>query len=196
MTKKETILQAATTLFSREGYSATSMSEISRITGVAEATIFYHFKNKEKLFLAILERVKHDIIEEFEGYLSNKGFTTGLEMAETAVSFYLYLAGKMENQFLLLHRHFPYRLAEENVECRGYLEAIYDCLVDIFEQAVLLGQQDGSIRELPTRKVALIIFSMVDGITRFKTYNLYDASALYSELIESCQRILQNSSQE
>ena len=120
------------------------------------------------------------------------GIDTGLDMVEVAVSFYLYLAGKMENQFLLLHRHYPYKLAEENPVCSEHLEAIYDCLVDIFESAVLRGQKDGSIGEMPTRKFALIIFSMVDGITRFKTYNLYEASALYNELIASCRRILKN----
>jgi AcrR family transcriptional regulator len=192
MTKKETILQAATILFSKNGYNETSMSELSKMTGAAESTIFYHFKSKENLFLAILERVKEDIIKEFEGYMETKQFETGIDMVETAVSFYLYLAGRMENQFLMLHRHFPYKLAEENTVCRGHLEAIYDCLVDIFEQAVLLGQKDGSIGQMPARKIALIIFSMVDGIARFKTYNLYDAGALYNELIGSCRRILQN----
>ncbi len=192
MTKKEAILQAATILFSKNGYNETSMSELSKMTGAAESTIFYHFKSKENLFLAILERVKENIIKEFEGYMETKQFETGLYMVETAVSFYLYLAGRMENQFLMLHRHFPYKLAEENPVCRGHLEAIYDCLVDIFEQAVLLGQKDGSIGQMPARKIALIIFSMVDGIARFKTYNLYDAGALYNELIESCRRILQN----
>ncbi len=192
MTKKEAILQAATILFSKNGYNETSMSELSKMTGAAESTIFYHFKSKENLFLAILERVKENIIKEFEGYMETKQFETGIDMVEGAVSFYLYIAGRMENQFLMLHRHFPYKLAEENPVCRGHLEAIYDCLVDIFEQAVLLGQKDGSIGQMPARKIALIIFSMVDGIARFKTYNLYDAGALYNELIESCRRILQN----
>ncbi len=192
MTKKEAILQAATTLFSKNGYNETPISELSRITEAAESTIFYHFKSKENLFITILERIKEEIIKEFEGYLRQRDFETGLDMVEGAVSFYLYLAGRMENQFLMLHRHFPYKLAEKNPTCRAHLEAIYDCLVDIFEQAVLLGQKDGSIGEMPTRKIALIVFSMVDGITRFKTYNLYDAGALYNELIASCRRILRN----
>ena len=193
MTRKETILQAATVYFSKNGYFETSMSELSKNTGVAESTIFYHFKSKENLFLAILERVKDHIIKEFDGYIREVEFHNGLEMVEAAVSFYLYLAGKMENEFLLLHRRYPYQLAEINPVCRENLEAIYNCLVDIFEKGVLKGQQDGSIGEMPPRKVALIIFSMVDGITRFKTYNLYDASALFSELIESCRKILKKS---
>ena len=32
-----------------------------------------------------------------------------------------------------------------NPICRKYLEDIYTCLVDIFEKALTLGQQDGSV---------------------------------------------------
>ncbi len=46
---------------------------------------------------------------------------------------------------------------------------------------------------MPARKIALIIYSMVDGLVRFKTYNLYDAGVLYDEVIESCRRMLKNS---
>jgi len=38
----------------------------------------------------------------------------------------------------------------------------------------------------------LIIFTMVDGLVRFNTYNLYDAGALYDDLITSINRILMN----
>jgi len=190
MTRKEAILQAATLLFSRKGYKETSTTEISEMTGVAQATIFYHFDSKEKLFLAVLEHTRELITREFESYMGNRTFKNGLDMIENAISFYLYVAGKLENQFLLLHRHYPYEIAETNPVCRRHLEAIYDCLVDIFEGAVLLGQKDGSIVNNPARKMALIIFSMADGIVRFKTYNLYDASALFNEMIESCRKIL------
>jgi AcrR family transcriptional regulator len=190
MTRKEAILQAATVLFSQKGYKETSTADISRITNVAEGTIYYHFSSKEKLFLSVLERTREMIIEEFESYMENRQFRNGMEMIENAVSFYMYLAGKMENQFLLLHRHYPYQMALTIPECRENLEAIYDCLVDIFEEGVLTGQKDGSIGKMPPRKTALIIFSMVDGVVRFKTYNLYDASALFNDIIVSCRKIL------
>lgn len=191
MTRKEAILQAATVLFSQKGYKETSTADISGITNVAEGTIYYHFSSKEKLFLSVLERTREMIIEEFGSYMENRQFRNGMEMIENAVSFYMFLAGKMENQFLLLHRHYPYKMAQTNPDCRENLEAIYDCLVDIFEEGVLMGQKDGSIGKMPPRKTALIIFSMVDGVVRFKTYNLYDASALFNDIIVSCRKILQ-----
>ncbi len=192
MTKKQAILETATRLFAVKGFKDTSMAELSKMIGIAQGTIFYHFKNKEDLFLAVLERTKETFIEEFESYMGNKEFKNGIEMIEDAVSFYLYLAGKMEDQFLLLHRHFPYELAEKNPACRVHLETIYDCLVDIFEAAIQAGIQDGSMEELPARKTALVIFSMVDGIARFKTYNLYDANSLFTEILGACRRMLQS----
>jgi AcrR family transcriptional regulator len=191
MNKKQVILDAATGLFSQKGFNETPISEISRLTGAAEGTIFYHYKTKEGLFLAILEDFKDSIVEEFQRYIEEKKFDCGIRMMEDVVSFYLYLSGSMEDRFLLLHRHYAYDLSTNNVKCRECLEAIYNCLIDIFEKAILLGQEDGSIdRSVHPRKTAMIIFGMVDALVRFNTYKLYDAGALYDELINSCRRIL------
>ncbi|NDV18319.1 TetR family transcriptional regulator [Pseudodesulfovibrio sp. JC047] len=192
MKKKDAILSVATVLFANKGFADTSGQELARVIGVAEGTIFYHFKSKEGLLLAILEKTRDEIEDQFERFFENRPFDSGLEMAEEVVSFYLYLAGLMEDKFLLLHRHFLYKFSESNPEFRGNLEAIYNCLVDIFEKAIVTGQEDGSINhEIHPRKSALILFTMVDGLVRFKNFNLYDAGALFNELMLTCRRMLQ-----
>ncbi len=190
--KKKRILMAATKLLALKGYKDASMAELAKITNVAQGTIFYHYNNKEALFLAILKEIEKEIVTEFNQYLSERHFDSGMEMMEDVVGFYLLLAGKMEDQFLLLHRHDAYELAKGNPDCREYLESIYNCLVDIFEKTIVAGQTDGSMANLPARKTALIIFTMVDGLVRFNSYNLYNAAALYGDLIISIRRILVN----
>jgi len=192
MTKKTAILQCATRLFALKGYKETSMSELAKNVGIAQGTIFYHFKTKQDIFLEILKTAKEDILFEFDRYTANRKFETGIEMMEGAISFYLYLAGLKEDLFLLLHRRYPYELANVNPVCREHLESIYNCFVDIFEHAILAGKADGSIGPIPAKKTALIVFTMVDGLVRFKLYNLYDAGALFNELIASCRRMLEN----
>jgi AcrR family transcriptional regulator len=192
MSKKESIIRAATILFSQRGFENTRMSEISSMTGAAEGTIFYHFKNKEDLFLAILEQFRQEIMGEFDRYLGDTKFKTGMEMLEGCISFYLSLAETMEDRFLLLHRHDAYELARVNTACKGHLEAVYNGLVGIFERALVRGQADGSIASMPANKIAMIIFLMVDGLVRFNTYKLYDAGALYDDLLASIHRILVN----
>ena len=196
VTKKDAILQAATYLFSRKGYKDTAMGELSKMTGAAEGTIFYHFKSKQEIFLTILRNLKEDILPEFEHYRNAESEKTGLDMVEESISFYLYMAQSREDLFAILHQRYPYELAESNPECRDILEAIYNCFVDIFENAIASGQRDGSIAEdIAARKSALIVFSMVDSMVRFRMNNLYDVGALYRELIESCRRMLANWSQ-
>jgi len=166
------------------------MAELSNLSGVAEGTIFYHFKTKEDLLLQILATLKEKITTEFRDYRESRTAQLGMEMAEESISFYLYLAGKLEDEFLLLHHDFIYQLAQVNPTCRGYLQEVYDCLVDIFEEAIEVGRKDGSISERSGRKTALLIFTMVDGLVRFKHLNLYNAAALHGELIASCQQMI------
>lgn len=190
--KKEAILKVATVLFANHGFKGTSMQELARLTGAAEGTIFYHYKSKEKLLLVILEKTRTEIVDQFGHFFENRPFASGLEMAEEVISFYLYLAGLMEDQFLLLHQHFLYKFSESNPEFREHLEAIYNCLVDFFEKAIQTGLKDGSIAsDVHPRKSALILFTMVDGMVRFKNDNLYDAGALFNELLKSSRRMLQ-----
>lgn len=192
MKNKEAILLGATSLFSHKGFKDTHIGEISKTIGVAEGTIFYHFKNKEGLFIAILHEFKNNIMAELDQYQKQSHFKNGLEMVEGMISFYLQMAEAMEDRFLLLHRHDAYELAQTRKECRQLLEDIYNCLIDIFNNAIELGQQDGSIGNMPSRKMAMIIFAMVDALLRFNTYGLYNAGTLFSELIIACRKMLQN----
>ena len=190
MSKKNLILQHAATLFARKGFHETSMAEVSDLSGVASATIFYHFSSKEELLLSILKRVKEAILQHFEAYESTHGFKNGRDAVQGAITYYLGMAADMEDEFLLLHRHFLHQLAENNTVCRRHLEQIYNCLVNIIERAICTGCEDGSIGPVEPHKTALILFSTVDGIVRFNTYKLYDAGTLYQQLLECCDRML------
>ena len=66
------------------------MSELAKLTGVAQGTIFYHYINKEGLFIATLERIKKIILKRYDEYLDGQKFETGLEMTEGVISFYLH----------------------------------------------------------------------------------------------------------
>ena len=50
------IAEKATELFSQKGYSATSIEDICQATGASKGSLYYHFKNKEQLFLFLLEK--------------------------------------------------------------------------------------------------------------------------------------------
>lgn len=189
--KRAAILDAATWLFSTKGFREASTTEVARLTGSADGTIFYHFESKEKLFLAVLEEVRATIDNAFAEFLPTTEGVSGVEALEEVVEFYLQLAAENEAQFMLLHRHHAYDLARVNRECRALLEAIYDRIIRAFEHAIQRGQEDGSMGELPVHKTALLVYMMIDGLVRLKHYNLYDAGSLFEDFMAGCRRLVQ-----
>ena len=193
MSERNAILASATRLFSRNGFQGTAMAELSAITGAATGTIFHHFRNKEDLFLQVLNDVKESILDQFDRHQQTRRDQNGIERVEGVVAFYLQLAGTMEDQFLIIHRHDPYQMAETSPVCRSHLESIYACLLDIFEEGIQKGMQDGSVAVDSPRQTAMVLFAMVDGIVRLNTYRVYDAGTLYDSLMVSCRRLLTGS---
>ena len=190
MSKKKAIVAAATRHFSRHGFRDTSMSTLAKATGVASSTIFHHFENKEALFLAVLQGAKEGIVQNLASELARRPCDDGLSLVGATISAYLHVAGILEDEFRLLQHHFPYELADQNPRCRALLEAIYTELLDRFEAGIRKGMADGSVRRVPARNLALILFSTVDGLVRFHTYRLYDAGALYQDLMRTCHQLL------
>ncbi len=58
---RTTILNAAERLFVEKGYHAISMREIADAVGMTKAALYYHFRDKEQLFMAILEGVLSEL---------------------------------------------------------------------------------------------------------------------------------------
>jgi AcrR family transcriptional regulator len=66
---RERILDVALKLFSEQGYEGTSLREIAGRLGVTKAALYYHFKSKEEILLALhlrLHALGRDVLEQFD----------------------------------------------------------------------------------------------------------------------------------
>lgn len=52
--KRQAMLDAATELFTAQGYGAVSMDAVARAAGVSKATLYAHFSSKDRLFATII----------------------------------------------------------------------------------------------------------------------------------------------
>lgn len=75
------ILEAAKLLFMQEGFRGISMRQIAEAVGVTKAALYYHFKDKEELFVAIVEEylvAMATMIDE----VTSSGLDTRAQIAE------------------------------------------------------------------------------------------------------------------
>ena len=61
--KRNAILDAATRLFAERGLTAAPTSEISKLAGVAEGTLFTYFKTKDDLINALYREIKLELAD-------------------------------------------------------------------------------------------------------------------------------------
>lgn len=54
--KREELLSAAAELFVRDGYDATSMSKLATRAGVTANTLYWYFRDKDELLVAVADR--------------------------------------------------------------------------------------------------------------------------------------------
>ena len=74
-----TILQAATTVFLRNGYLGTSMDEIAALAGVSKQTVYKHFTDKERLFSQIVTATVNELADPDHDEVLNLRDTGDLE---------------------------------------------------------------------------------------------------------------------
>ncbi|HVM72417.1 MAG TPA: TetR/AcrR family transcriptional regulator [Anaerolineales bacterium] len=67
------ILSIAKRLFIQQGYHGLAMRQISEALGVTKAALYYHFKDKEELFMAILESYLDEMEITMDGLLAAGG---------------------------------------------------------------------------------------------------------------------------
>jgi AcrR family transcriptional regulator len=72
MNAKEKILTEAVKLFAANGFTETGTNEVVRKSGVAKGLLFYHYKSKEGLLRAVIERAWEIISQSCEIEIDEK----------------------------------------------------------------------------------------------------------------------------
>jgi TetR/AcrR family fatty acid metabolism transcriptional regulator len=71
--KRERILRAAIRIFSQKGYFNSKISEIARLAGVADGTIYLYFKNKDDLLISLFEEKMGEVVAEIRTRVADEG---------------------------------------------------------------------------------------------------------------------------
>lgn len=114
MGTRDTILDAATKVMHHQGLAATTTKEIARAAGFSEATLYKHFRDKQDLFLCVLqERLPR--LEPVRDLVGRNSVAANLQrIVEQLMRFYFAsfpIAASLFSQPVLLAEH-RRRLAE------------------------------------------------------------------------------------
>ncbi|MFJ5790109.1 TetR/AcrR family transcriptional regulator [Lysinibacillus sp. NPDC097162] len=73
--RRNEILDVADKLFGQKGFDGTSTNEILEKVGIARGTLYYHFKSKEDIMDALIERYTVQILESAKKIAADKNIS-------------------------------------------------------------------------------------------------------------------------
>jgi AcrR family transcriptional regulator len=158
---RDEILKAAIQLFANRGFHETSMSEVAREAKVSKALIFWHFKTKEELFLAVLNKLLEpyviDFAEESEKLDEREqikkligGYVNFVRENASSVRFFL--------RRFMNGEEMPESFTEQ-------IRRLYDLYQALLIDRIGLGQQKGLCsRSEPPNAMATFVLAALNGL--------------------------------
>lgn len=165
--KQKSIIEAAIEVFSVKGYAGSSTSEIAQKAGVAEGTIFRHYKTKKDLLVSIVAPMMVRLIAP----LFLKEFAKIIQRPYDSMEEFLRalirnrLAFVKENQAIvkIMMQELPFHADLRQTFQRIVREHVLQHLTKVIEHY----QSDGIIKDVPIRSV--IRFIMSNGLALIMT---------------------------
>ncbi|WP_219836403.1 TetR/AcrR family transcriptional regulator [Paenibacillus sp. R14(2021)] len=170
MTEKQTrILQSAIEVFAEKGYAASSTSEIAQRAGVAEGTIFRHYKTKKDLLFSIVAPAMTKLIAPFVLRGFSKVLDTEYDSYEDV------LRAMIENRidFLKKHRNVLKILLQEipfHPEMQErFQKDVLGKVLERLQRIVSKFQAKGQMVEIPSYTVVRLSISAIMGYIAVRT---------------------------
>lgn len=175
-------MAAAAELFLESGFANTSMTDIARRTGLSKGLVYFYFKNKEDLYLAVLQHALtinlNFLRSTFDELEAEDGLTRALSILDR---FLLLSMATASFQEIIIHSmqltesdHDPAVARKmgvsEDIWSNARLEDIRRKQLEIYDvvkMAITDGQGDGSIRN--NSAPGLIYLSIWSFIIGFET---------------------------
>lgn len=140
-TGAQAILEAATTLFARDGYESVSVASIAEQAGVCKANIFHHYASKEVLYLEVMRKASAEHAEIAEALLKEDCSCIEKLRRLTEFDIQTMLDNELRTRLILRELGEP---CENTVRRLAHqvFRRNFDLLIALFEQ----GRQNGEFR--------------------------------------------------
>lgn len=173
---RNTIIEKAKSLFIEHGYRGLSMREIAEKVGVSKPALYYHFKNKEELFFAVLKNGLEEIGRMIDT-INNQPVTS----YEKLSLFMKYVLTQPTEQRAVI-RLGTQEFTQLSIASRQIFdESYYNQFTGKLSTMIQTGIEDGEFREMDTN---IAIWGLLGLLYPYMYPNHFGLSALSADKIE------------
>lgn len=162
--QKQAVLDVAKQLFVQRGYEGVSIRDIAQECGLAKATIYHHFRDKEDLFFSVLEYdllTLHTLVMQV--VRDDQPTLTKLRAAIEA--YYYMLRDRRTGVVWSIHEN-----AQLKVPLQKFFQRNMRLILDPWLQILGQGVAEGVFRPLDVQLTALSLLAMLNTTVLYQTH--------------------------
>ncbi|GAA4665953.1 TetR/AcrR family transcriptional regulator [Gordonia humi] len=163
------ILDAAATAFHEQGFAQTTIDDIAARLGATKGLIYYHYRSKFDIFLAVYEFGMTSVRTRVEPFADEPGTGFARLTAMTrAHAFYLLRHIAYHNTIRQgVHHRSTIALKPKQVDALGALNDLRDDFEAMFHRVIVDGIADGTIRDEDPGLLTRTLLSSVSAIDQW-----------------------------
>ena len=170
---KKIILDAALSLFVKNGYSQTSMDDIVNLSGLSKGAIYHHYRSKNVLFLSLIDYWETFY---FKDILNKNISDCNPDDLLREISQNVVIAFKSKKNVFLAELEF-WSLSNYDNDVRERIKLLYVKLLKLFKGIVRKGIDDKLYKNLNVDVAALSIMTSLQGVIWFSIFEESTISA-------------------
>lgn len=147
--KKEAILNAASVVFSTEGFHNTKLSKVSEIAGIGTGTVYLYFKNKEAILEELFIRSWSRIENKLNNMKSIRNMTPKQKIAEILAEIVELAASNNTLAKIILHEY-RYWSSGKSDKVSLIVQNINNLLIEIINNGKESGDFNSTINAVET----------------------------------------------
>ncbi len=159
---KEAILDAAQTLLATHGYAGLSMRELATESGLAKATIYHHFQDKNDLFRSVLERDMAMVYAQIVAAANSA--TTAVDKLSAVIRTYVALMRERRTVIMSVLRE----MGQEEGNLCEFIQSRRSCYFDPIATILEQGIAEGEFRAINVEQAAISLVGMINAFVVFR----------------------------
>jgi len=133
------IIDAATTLFAERGYAATSMRDVAEGARCTKPALYYHFDNKEALFLEVIVSTTKTIVDLLRQAFAARG-TVRQRMVRAMTDYYAHLRAHPRSLKVLLQAELSPEVGQPAIDFCSTRQTFVELVLPLLEEGVASGE--------------------------------------------------------
>jgi AcrR family transcriptional regulator len=182
---KVSIFNTALRLFASQGYEATTTLQVARQVGVTEPAVFYYFKNKNELFLAVLETASSNYLEQLEKL--NEPGKTAFEAIGALIHMHFAIVEQEPEYMRILLRACPTRLRDHESVCIAIYRKIRSKLQETTAGILAKGVASNTLRPVDIEATAKTLIALLLGLMTQQITAPGKISAVEAAAVDFCR---------